>query len=354
MEATETKPPVKSVSLPRTIIGAGLISLALYYTGFFILLPLPIFYAFRKGKIAGLGTLLLACGLLAVGYAALLNWGGEHLASPKVFDKFFSPPGIGPAASGIEFVVWALGYYLFFAVMGILLAAFERKNYSVNRVIGQVALIQISLFALLVLIATQGQLGELLTAVKAQAVTFFKAYFQLPQGNEEVQAQFKFFQEHAEELVGYAMMLMPGMIVNSILFVTWLNVVAAREILFRSLPFPSLGPLRRWRLPFGMVWAVIANAFLLIADRYLIHSEWLSWVALNVFLVFGLVYTFQGLAIVVFYAVRWSLSPFLRFWLYGLLLLMILFEPFGLILVAFGFFDSWFDFRRLTPKPTPG
>jgi hypothetical protein len=71
-------------------------------------------------------------------------------------------------------------------------------------------------------------------------------------------------------------------------------------------------------------------------------------VAMNVMMVLGTIYLFQGLSISAYYFQRWRLPGFFRGALYGFFFLQ-QFATLGVMLL--GLFDLWFDFRRLSRKP---
>jgi uncharacterized protein YybS (DUF2232 family) len=160
-------------------------------------------------------------------------------------------------------------------------------------------------------------------------------------------------QSYGPTVIYYAVRLIPGMILAMAIFVTWLNIVVSRRIFLKEGFFEKLGSLKQWQVPFGFVWAWIGIALLLVADIYFLKVNYLKLFAFNAFIIFGLIYFFQGLAILAFYNQRWALPPLARLVFY--LLFFIFFQPFSLILLAVGFFDSWFNFRKLTPKAkSPG
>jgi len=69
--------------------------------------------------------------------------------------------------------------------------------------------------------------------------------------------------------------------------------------------------------------------------------------ALNALLLVGLLYTVQGLGIMVFYFQKASVPPLFR----SLAYLFLVIQPLLLMgVAAFGLFDLWFDFRRLHHK----
>jgi len=334
------------------ILGLGMMSLALYLSGILVwLTPLPIFYAYKNGR--GLkslsGVLLPAIFLLSV-YGILMPMSVDRFGAEQAMKFFFWLPGMGLGSeSSWDPAIFGIVYFLFFAMMGTLLGEMEPRPVSITRLIGQcVSLLALSL-AFWLLFYAWGQWGDFVRGIESFFIKVIQEVTQVPPANEEMQAQWSLLRDHAARIAYYAVRLLPAMILNLMIFLLWLNIVAARRLFGGAeRVFPSLGLLRVWRLPFLGVWLVIAFAFLCLFDVYVLKTEWLMLLTLNAFMVFTLVYFFQGLAIVTFYLNRWKLSPMIRLALYSVLILF--FQPLSFLLVAFGFFDSWFDFRKLTLK----
>jgi predicted membrane protein DUF2232 len=336
----------------RVVISCGILSLLLYLSGIFIwLTPLPILYAYKKGRWSrGLLAMSIALLCLLALYKLLIPWATVQWGSAKVFEFFFWVPGISaaPSQNSTDPMVFGISYYTYFGVMGALLGEFEQGDYGMTRLVAQTTGILMVGLLLWLFWYTHGDILGLIHDLETYFVDLMKELTKAPANNEDIQAQLALLQAHLPRIAYYTVHLLPSMVVNSTLFVIWLNVVVARKLFQKEIFFPGLGPLRQWRLSFMGVWIVIGVALLFLLDVYVLHVGYLKLVALNTFVIFALIYFFQGLAIVVFYTLRWSLSPLIRMMLYAILLLF--FQPVGLLLVAFGFFDSWFDFRRLTPK----
>ncbi|MFO1464457.1 MAG: DUF2232 domain-containing protein [bacterium] len=337
------------LSLPG-ILWLGLISLAIYLSGLLVwLTPLPILYAYKYGRgVKGLWAALAPTLILAVLYWWVLPLSVDRLGAERTLTFFFWVPGMGLSPGDFSWnpAIFGISYYLFFALMGALLGEFESQPYTMTRLMGQTA--GLLLLGLIVwsVCYTWGHWGDFVQGLEAHFEQLLREITKTQPANEEMQTQWGLLQEHAAGIAYYAVRLLPAMVVNMVLFVTWLNVVAARRLFGGLRPwFPSLGALKGWRLPFAGVWMVIVFAFLWIFDTYVLKVDWLKLAAMNAFIVFALVYFFQGLAIVAFYLNRWGLSPMIRLVLYSILILF--FQPLSFLLVAFGFFDSWFNFRKL-------
>lgn len=104
-------------------------------------------------------------------------------------------------------------------------------------------------------------------------------------------------------------------------------------------------PMNRWTAPDLAVWGVIVPGFLLIPNVPLLRQA-----AGNLFAVFGLVFLFQGVAVVSFYFEKVKLTPFLK----GLGAFIIAMQPYLMLAMwCVGLFDTWADFRKLRAKQTP-
>ncbi|MCF8057143.1 MAG: YybS family protein [Desulfocapsa sp.] len=133
--------------------------------------------------------------------------------------------------------------------------------------------------------------------------------------------------------------LMPGILTCTTLLVTWFSMVAGNWLLYKKTgnrPWPEY---RFWTLPERLVWAVIISVILV-----LLPMEPGRTIGMNILLVTGLLYCFQGIAIMLFFFYKWSVPVFLRTLIYVILF----FQSFGVIFLAIlGVADVWADMRRL-------
>jgi uncharacterized protein YybS (DUF2232 family) len=137
--------------------------------------------------------------------------------------------------------------------------------------------------------------------------------------------------------------LLPAMAVTTILVVVWANLILGRAILGRrGLPAPDFGPLSRWKAPEMLVWVAIGSALLL-----LVSPLPLKLIGANAALVLMAIYFFQGIAIVGHFFERKALPRPMRIFLYSLIAIQ---QILLLLVIVLGFFDLWFNFRRLEPE----
>jgi len=101
-------------------------------------------------------------------------------------------------------------------------------------------------------------------------------------------------------------------------------------------------PLSGWTAPDSVVWGVIASGFMLIPGVPALRQA-----GGNLLAVFGLVYAFQGMAIVASWFGRMKLSTLLR----TLGWLLIALQPvIALAVCCVGLADTWADFRKVRAK----
>ena len=137
--------------------------------------------------------------------------------------------------------------------------------------------------------------------------------------------------------------LAPGILAAVSLLVAWLNLLAARRL---AAHLGGLGPLEdltRFRAPEHLVWVLIAGGGMMA-----LGSGWLFWTGANLVLVMGMLYFFQGLAVVDFWLRAKNAPLLLRMALY----LLVALEFFATaLLAAVGLFDIWLNFRRRAISP---
>ncbi|MFH1091045.1 MAG: YybS family protein [Pseudomonadota bacterium] len=134
--------------------------------------------------------------------------------------------------------------------------------------------------------------------------------------------------------------IFPGLIMAVTFLVAWANFMFGRWLFTRKgvLP-PALADLTRWKAPERLVFVVIACGF----GVFLPVSQ-VKFICLNVLMVVGLLYFFQGLAVVSYWLNKKGVPAFFRAFLYALIALQ---QYLAMIIAALGLFDLWFDFRKL-------
>lgn len=166
-----------------------------------------------------------------------------------------------------------------------------------------------------------------------EAVTYYRMNGSLPE--ETVHLLETTFQEMKILLPR----VMPALLVCIVLMIVWFTMVAGNRLIARKTgtgPWPEY---RLWTLPDKLIWVLILSSVLIM-----LPMEPGRTVGLNLLLITGLLYCFQGIAIVLFYFYKWSVPHFLR----AIIYVILFFQSFGAIFLAIlGVVDIWFDLRRL-------
>ncbi len=142
--------------------------------------------------------------------------------------------------------------------------------------------------------------------------------------------------------------VMPGVLGGIVVFTVWMNLILFNRFLLaknksekhESATWP---PYREWKLPDQLIWLPILGAAL-----FLLFDNNIQYAGLNILLISGLIYCFQGLAVFIHLLERWKVPGYLRLFFYFLLII----QSFGLIIVTMlGVADVWFKFRVRKSEP---
>jgi uncharacterized protein YybS (DUF2232 family) len=118
----------------------------------------------------------------------------------------------------------------------------------------------------------------------------------------------------------------------------WVNLVIGNWLLAKRAGFAPWPSSRQWRLPDWLIWGVILAMIATLAS-----PAGMSAFGLNLLLILGLLYFFQGLGVLGSLLDRWSVPPPLQALIYFLFII----QYYGVILIAIlGLIDVWADFRR--------
>lgn len=135
--------------------------------------------------------------------------------------------------------------------------------------------------------------------------------------------------------------IFPAIMLVVLATIASLNMQIIFRLKAKRLPdIPEPDQLTTFKNPDFLVWVVILAGFSMLAP-----DADVSRVALNLLVVTGFAYFFQGLAVILVFFNRITIPRLAR----GIFWLMIMFQPYLVLAIAvFGLFDTWGDFR--TPK----
>jgi uncharacterized protein YybS (DUF2232 family) len=134
--------------------------------------------------------------------------------------------------------------------------------------------------------------------------------------------------------------LYPALVTAILVVIAGCNLVLLKKVAAKTSLIIATDDFCTFRNPDLLVWALITSGFF-----QLLPDSLLTIPLLNILTIIGLMYLFQGLAVIATLFNRNSVPAMLRYIFYTLLV----FQPYLLVIVAgIGLFDLWGDFR--TPK----
>ncbi len=312
------------------------------------LTPLPLFYIGRKYSIrfALLGWALVFA-LTAFIYLSLLGIPGEP-PNFRWLEWFLWLPGMAYYKGfGMSGVLKALSvYYAFSFSFSILLIWKSKTESQLTRLASYLSLGSL-FFTLFVFLLCMGpfQIHAFIELLHKHAASLLDQFLAFNRSNGVNSEEIIYIDQNREAIVRSFVALLPGMVLSGFIFLVWFNLYIARRLFSPFGFFERVQELIFFRLPFVWVWGIVLCLALFLSNLYLWHHEALSFALLNVFIVFLTVYFFQGLAVLGYFLMIRQLAAWLRLLCYFLLIVFI--QPLGLLLVGLGFFDSWYDFRKM-------
>ena len=140
----------------------------------------------------------------------------------------------------------------------------------------------------------------------------------------------------------------PALQLLGILAVFFLVYLVCRALLTRvGIEIRPVERFSLWKLSHWYVWFFAAGLF-----AVLLPGEPAQVAGRNLVVVMVAAYLIQGLSVTQFLMIRRGLGPFVRLLVYGMGILAV-FPFFAAMTTGIGLFDTWFDFRRLEPRPEP-
>lgn len=274
-----------------------------------ILTPLPtLYYRSRLGRLRGLTVLAVS---ILVSYV-ILDLAG-HRANLSV--------------------LFMIGF------TGVLLSEVLKRNFSVEKTVLLTSLALFCCAAGFVLYHTFrsgiAPWRTVETYVAAMIEENLKLYAQMNISDEQIQM----IRENAPQLTHFFTGIFPALALSGIVLTVWVNLLAGRRLFHWSgINFPDFGDLAAWKAPERLIWIVIIGGGLLF-----VPMEGTTVVGMNLLIVSGLIYLFQGLAIAAFFFRQKQVPKMFRLLFYGLIMVQ---QYMLIVLIFFGLFDMWVDFRK--------
>lgn len=134
--------------------------------------------------------------------------------------------------------------------------------------------------------------------------------------------------------------IFPSLLVISAISISWLNMALGNRLLHRhALEHTVWPPYRFWRLPENLVWLVILAAFFM-----LLPVSSFKVLGMNGLIILGIIYFFQGLAVLFAMMERWDAPRPIRIFIY----IFIFIQTYSIVLLAvLGIVDIWKDLGKI-------
>jgi uncharacterized protein YybS (DUF2232 family) len=146
-----------------------------------------------------------------------------------------------------------------------------------------------------------------------------------------------------DEIKYYLVRIIPSIIAALTLLTAWMTLLLARPIFKNmNLFLPDFGRLNLWKAPEYLMWGVIACGLTI-----LLPDKTFKVIGFNGLIVLMTIYFFQGIAIVSFYFEKKGVPRMLKIFIYSLIAIQ---QIILMAVIGLGFFDVWFDFRKLELK----
>lgn len=326
-----------------------LFTLATFVSGLFSwFTPLPLFYIGRRYSIR---LALLGCFavlvLLGVLYALILGLLGGKTEN-HLLQWFMWLPGMLYYKQFGAWMVWkALAVYFSFNIsFSLLLAWRSKKEKNITRLASQVALGSLlsSVFVLFLCIGPSS-LASFVALIEKYTVSVLDQVIAFNRSTGMSGEEMLYIQQNKEWIAKGFVSILPALAVSALFFLVWINLYLARRLFNVFALFEKVQDLLLFRISFVWVWGVITSLAVFLLNLYLLKLEIISMVLFNFLIVFATIYFFQGLAILAYFLVTRQFASWIRLFCYFLLIIFI--QPLGILLMGLGFFDSWYDFRKI-------
>jgi uncharacterized protein YybS (DUF2232 family) len=305
-----------------------------------------------KDLATGIGVTCLAVAVCAVVPIAGLI-GSAFIPVPLVFFRAklgrHAAQLIALAGFGCAVLLGGHAEVLFFGellLIGLVMGELLARQWPLEKTVAAVcvAVLIVGLGALLVfsLGSGEGLLATLSEGIRYHLELSLQLYRQMGLSQD----QLHFLESSMEGLQLVLVGMMPALVIASTLMVAWISLLVARRLCQRhGLPFPDYGALDRWKAPELMVWGVIGSGALLLLPVLAAKL-----VGLNGLVVFMVIYFFQGMAVVAFWFQKKQVPRLARMALYALIAVQ---QLVMLAVIGVGFFDTWFNFRKIGKPLAP-
>ncbi len=300
----------------KRLLIASAITIALFKSGIFVFAtPVPALFLFvkygRKEGFSALATLMLiALAAFLTGYVG----------------RF-------------EFL-----YFCYYGLIGLFLGEGFVRKFDIFRLSGVAILSTLAVMGIFFLLLYSDSYGNIIQGIRTFVVQGMDEAISLQSGVAALTPQqLAYLTAEKASIADFMLKVMPSALVVFSLLVVSVTLLLTNAMTKKSGGLKYLGNVAMKELPFWPVWSVIVCGMAFLADSYVVHNEYLRFVAINGLFCCSGFFFIQGCFVVTFWMQRFK-SPFLRLAVYGLIFAFMQFM--GLVLIALGLSDNWVGFRK--------
>lgn len=323
-------------------IGLGaLVALLLYASGLLVILsPLPLLWVYA---VHGRKSALLASAISAIvvvfAYSYFIPIAVSDSARIMLPIPFLGFAGYLPA----DFLGQVgVGYFIYFAILGMIFGEGVRSKWGLVRLGGTALAAGLFVFLLISLYSALFGSGGVVSGLNGYVLHILNQTVELNKTAGTSGIHIDLLMERGDVIAVFIMRIIPALLFVYTLLVIIVNILVGRRVFRRGRSNIDLPIITGFRLPDVFIWPVIATGLMFFLNYYLVGAVLPEFLALNSLIALLALYFFQGMAIVAYMLNRVK-SLFFRMLTY--LLIILFFQPIGLMIVALGVADVWVDFR---------
>ncbi len=231
-------------------------------------------------------------------------------------------------------------YFGSLLLTGFFLGEFIEKHLSIERIMiyTTISVFAIGLLILFFYSFSQSQgIEQLITNYASRYQTLSAELFS---ESSQLYPEMNIDPETLQKVSSIIAIAFPGILINSYLTMVWLNILFIKRLLLKKgITVQSIENLTHWKASEYLIFAVLGLSVLIF-----VPIAALKFIGVNCLIVLMIVYFFQGIAVATFFFQKKSIPFILRFFFYVLIGVQPLFM---FLVIGFGLFDNWFNFRKL-------
>ncbi|WP_299983464.1 DUF2232 domain-containing protein [Desulfobacula sp.] len=231
-------------------------------------------------------------------------------------------------------------YFGSLLMTGFFLGEFIEKHLTIEKIMLYTGLAVLGTCGAVLLIYSLTQAQGIEQLISNYVSRYQALSTQLFSESAQLYPEIKVDQQMLEKASSLFVMIFPGIFINSYLIMVWLNILFIKKLLLkRGIIIKSIENLNQWKAPDYLVFGVIALSVLIF-----LPVDMLKLLSVNCLIILMFVYFFQGIAVVSFFFQKKNAPFALKFFFYILIAIQPLFM---FLVIGFGLFDTWINFRKL-------